>query len=444
MLWLTLMSPSHGLDIPHETYQLDNGLRVILLEDHSLPQVVVDTWYGVGSYDDPEGASGFAHLFEHLMFMGTARIPEKEFDQRMEIAGGWNNATTGESRTNYYDVGPAELVDLLLFMEADRMTGLDITQRKLDLQREVVRNERRQNYEDRPYGKIWLEMPEMLYPPEHPYHLEGIGSHEDLLAATLDTVNNFYADWYRPNNATLCVAGDFDPEHVKARIEEWYGPLKAGKEIVHQESTQPVAPMVRDKTITDNVSIPALLLMWHSPTYLTPDDATADILATILAGSPEARLTSKLVYERRSIQDISVFQMSRAHGSVFMVYVDALPESNLDEITAFVHKELEAISSGEQPITSEELTKAVNNWEVGFLWGLEDLLDRAETLQDYQFHLGRTDFIEEDLQRYRDVTAESIQTLIGSYLLEEKSARLIVAPEPKEQETTETEEELKQ
>ena len=311
MLWLGLLSTVNGMNIPHESYELENGLKVILLEDHTLPKVVVDTWYSVGSYDDPKGASGFAHLFEHLMFMGTAQIPEKEFDRKMEIAGGWNNATTGDDTTNYFDVGPSELVDLLLYMEADRMTGLDITQHKLDLQREVVRNERRQNYEDRPYGKIWLEMPEMLYPPEHPYHLEGIGSHEDLLAATLETVNNFYADWYRPNNATLCVAGDFDPEHVKARIEEWYGPLKAGKEVIHAPSTPPTAPIVKDKTITDQVPAPVFLLMWHSPVYFEQGDADADVLASILAGSPEARLTSKLVYEDRSVQEIDVFQFSR-------------------------------------------------------------------------------------------------------------------------------------
>ena len=203
---ILVLSTANAMDIPHEHFELENGLDVILIEDHRLPTVVVDTWYGVGSYDDPMGASGFAHLFEHLMFMGTERVPEGEFDGRMEIAGGWNNASTGDDRTNYYDVGPSEILDLLLYMEADRMTGLDITQEKLDLQREVVRNERRQNYEDAPYGGIWLALSEMMYPESHPYHWEGIGSHEHLLAATLAEATSFLASSTGAAGAAAAVA----------------------------------------------------------------------------------------------------------------------------------------------------------------------------------------------------------------------------------------------
>ena len=175
MIWLySLILEGTALEIPHEKYQLDNGLNIILIEDHSSPQIIVDTWYEVGSYDDPKGASGFAHLFEHLMFMGTPTIPNGNFDIRMETAGGWNNASTGDDRTNYYDVGPSEIADLLLFMEADRMVNLEITDDKLNSEREVVRQERRQNYEDAPYGKIWLEMPEMLYPESHPNQVSAL------------------------------------------------------------------------------------------------------------------------------------------------------------------------------------------------------------------------------------------------------------------------------
>ena len=231
LIWV-LSSLSWAVDIAHETYTLPNGLKVILIEEHDIPQVVVDVWYNVGSSDDPKGASGFAHLFEHLMFMGTHRIKQGEFDKQMERFGGWNNASTASDYTNYYSVGPSELIDLLSILEADRMVGLDITQEKLNLQREVVRNERRQNYEDQPYGSIWLNLSEMMYPPSHPYHLEGIGSHEDLQAATLQTVTQFYEEWYMPNNATLCVSGDFDPETIKKSIETYFGPLSSGTVIL--------------------------------------------------------------------------------------------------------------------------------------------------------------------------------------------------------------------
>ena len=432
MLWLyTLIWEGFALEIPHEKYQLDNGLNVVLIEDHSSPQVVVDTWYQVGSYDDPAGASGFAHLFEHLMFMGTTVIPEKEFDIRMEVAGGWNNASTADDRTNYYDVGPAELVDLLLFMEADRMSNLDITQEKLDLQREVVRNERRQNYEDAPYGKIWLEMPEMLYPETHNYHLEGIGSHEDLLAANLDTVTNFYRDWYTPSNATLCVAGDFDSTEVKALIQQYYGSIKTVAPQQHKDYQLPERPVVSEKTIYDNVPLPAMLLMWHSPAIYQSGDAEADILSSLLTGQANSILTKKLVYDQQLVQDVSVFQYSRGRGSVFIVYVDALEDSNLDEIADMIQKELDALASGESKIESKDLAAIVNNWEMDFLWGLESLLDRAETLQQYHHYQGRTDYITEDLARYKSVSAESIQSLIQSHFSLDKRARLIVLPEEK-------------
>jgi zinc protease len=430
MIWFsTILSIANAIEIQHEFYQLDNGLKVILIEDHSLPKIVVDTWYGVGSFDDPTGASGFAHLFEHLMFMGTERIPEKEFDQRMESGGGWNNASTGDDRTNYYDVGSSELVDLLLFMEADRMTGLDITQPKLDLQREVVRNERRQNYEDAPYGKVWLEVPEMLFPQNHPYYMEGIGSHEHLLAATLDTVNNFYSDWYVPNNATLCVAGDFDPTHVKNRIEEWYGPLKAKEKIEHQKVEIPQQPVVKEKTVTDNITLPALIMLWHSPVIFQEGDADADILSSVLSGQAKARLTAKLVYEEQTVQEVSVFQWSRMRGSVFVVYVDAKPEADLDKIKQIVQQELDAIASGEKPVTEQELKAIINNWEMGFLWGLEDVLERAETLQSYAYYIGKPGYLQEDLKRYQNVTPESIQRIVAQYFTGEKSATLRVLPE---------------
>ncbi|HNH46811.1 MAG TPA: pitrilysin family protein, partial [Myxococcota bacterium] len=224
---LSLLLCAQAQEIPFERYELPNGLQVILHEDHSLPQVVVDIWYQVGSKDEAKGRSGFAHLFEHLMFMGTNRLPGSGFDSTMEAYGGWNNAWTMEDATNYYDVGPANLLPLFLWLEADRMQDLAVamTQEKVDLQREVVRNERRQSYEDEPYGAAWLEVPRLLYPEGHPYAHTVIGSHEDLQAASLQDVKDFFTAWYVPNNASLVVAGDFNPAEVKPLIERSFGHL---------------------------------------------------------------------------------------------------------------------------------------------------------------------------------------------------------------------------
>ena len=215
------------LSIPYERYQLDNGLDVILHIDPTSPQVVVNTWYDVGAKDEVEGRTGFAHLFEHLMFMGTIRLPDDGFDVQMERHGGWNNAWTSEDATDYFDVGPSHLARLLIWMEADRMDGLSkaMSQEKLDKQREVVRNERRQSYEDSPYGVAWIALPETMYPAGHPYAHTVIGSHEDLEAATVEDVITFFDTWYVPSNAGLVVAGDIDADQTRAWIDQTFGTL---------------------------------------------------------------------------------------------------------------------------------------------------------------------------------------------------------------------------
>ncbi|MDP6933206.1 MAG: pitrilysin family protein, partial [Myxococcota bacterium] len=234
--------PARAIEIPHERYQLDNGMQVILHEDHSLPQVVVNLWYQVGSRDEEPGRSGFAHLFEHLMFMGTDRVPESQFDQTMEAHGGWNNAWTSEDATDYYDVGPANLLETLIWLEADRLDGLAkaMTQQKLDLQRDVVRNELRQSVEDSPYGEVWQVLPTTMFPSGHPYAHPVIGSHEDLEAATLEDVVSFFHTWYVPNNASLVIAGDFDPASARETVQRLFGHLEAGE--LPRRPTPPETP----------------------------------------------------------------------------------------------------------------------------------------------------------------------------------------------------------
>ena len=414
-----------AVEVPHERFSLTNGLDVILIEDHRLPQVVVDVWYGVGSFDDPADASGFAHLFEHLMFKGTELVPA--FDPLMEANGGANNATTGNDRTNYFSWGSSNILDLLLFLEADRMTGLQITQEKLDMEREVVRNELRQNYEDSPYGGVWLALPEMLFPAEHPYSLEGIGSHEDLMNASLEHVQNFYTSWYAPNNARLAVAGDFESEALKIRIEELFGSLQPAIVPSHTSVAEVREVQQKRQILEDQVPSPALVMAWHSPSYFATGDAELDVLANILAGHAAARLDARLVYGEGQALQTWVGQLSAMRGSTFLVWIQAEPGADLSAIEAVVVEEIAGIA-GENPATADELAIALNNQEMGFLTNLEGLLERAEALQSYAFYKGDGFGPAEDMERYQKVTAESLKAVIDEWLSPTNVAVIEVHP----------------
>jgi len=432
LLSLLLQAPASAApNIAYEQFELDNGLTVLLVEDHRLPKVVVDTWYHVGSYDDPMGASGFAHLFEHLMFKGTPNVAEGEFDRVMEAAGGSNNASTGDDITNYFDWGPSSILDLLLVMEADRMTGLDVTQDKLDREREVVHNERRQNWEDPPYADIWNEIPRMLFPEDHLYYRNGIGTQEELDAATLDTVTSFYDTWYVPNNATLVVAGDFDPAWTAARIRELFGPLQVGEVPDHRAYPTVTEPVVREKTITDDVQLPALVMAWHSPVLYEEGDADLDIYSDLLTGGDDARITRRLVIEEQSVQEIHAFQASAKRGSTYMVMAYLSPDADIDGVKAAIIEEMQAVI-GDAPPTDEEVTIAVRGYEMGFLRRLESITSRAETLQGYLYHTGNPDYLAKDLARYNAVTPDGIVSAVETWLDPEKAAVLIVLPEATE------------
>ncbi len=419
--------PAHALEIPHERYTLDNGLEVILIPDRSLPKVVVDVWYDVGSYDDPTGRSGFAHLFEHLMFKGTGRVGEGDFDTLMEQAGGWNNATTGDERTNYFDVAPSSALDLLLWLEADRMTALDITQDKLDVEREVVRNEKRQNYEDRPYGELWIALPGMLYPTDNPLHRPGIGSHGELMAATLDDVTGFYETWYGPDNAVLAVAGDFDPASLKPKIAQLFGGLPARGTPERTVAPMPDTPVQAERTLRDDVTLPLTLLAWHTPAAYQPGDAAYDVLAHILAGAEDSRLTRALQHEAQLAQAVDAAQWSGRWQSQFVIDATALPGQDPAAIEAIIDGELAALL-GERPPTDDEIARAVANLELSKIRRVETLLGRAEQLQRYQLYLGRTDYLDEDLARYGQVTVQDVQEAARA-LSPDRRARLRILPQ---------------
>lgn len=420
-------TPAQALEVPHETYTLDNGLEVVLIPDRRLPKVVVDVWYDVGSYDDPQGRSGFAHLFEHLMFKGTGRVKEGEFDSVMEQAGGWNNASTADERTNYFDVAPSSALDLLLWLEADRMTSLDITQKKLDVEREVVRNEKRQNYEDRPYGGMWIALPGALFPESNPMHRPGIGSHEELMAATLADVTGFYERYYVPGNATLAVAGDFDPDTLKPRIAELFGSLPVREVPERDLAPMPEKPAVAEVTLQDDVTLPMTMLVWHGPAAYQDGDAARDVLTHILAGAQDSRLTRRLVHEERLAQEVDASQWSGRWNSQFEVDAIVAPDGDLARVEAVIDEELAALA-GERPPTEEEIARAVANLELSLVHQAETLLGRAELLQRYRMYVGRYDYLDEDIQRYRDVSVDDVVAQ-AKLLSPDARTRLRIVPE---------------
>lgn len=416
-------------DISYERYELANGMTVILHEDHSLPVASVNLWYYVGSKDEQPRRSGFAHLFEHLMFMGTERVPGGDFDTIMEGGGGWNNATTSEDRTNYFEMGPSSLLPTLLWLEADRLEalGANMTQEKLDKQREVVRNERRQSYENRPYGQADLRVQEMMYPQGHPYHIPVIGTHEDLQAATVEEVKNFFATYYVPANTSLVVAGDFDSAKIKPLIDKLFGTLPRGSEPVHRSADPVTLDKVVRTTMSDQVQFAKIRMVYHSPAYFKAGDAEMDLTAAILATGISSRLYQKLIYENELATDVSAFQSSMYLGSLFYIDVTAKPGVSLDEIELVVDQVIAKLTA-DGP-TAEELERHKALTEYAAVNRLQSIMTRADMLNRYQFYFGEPNSFKRDLDRYRNATIESVRRQAVATLTPDARLILRVLPE---------------
>lgn len=407
-LWLGAESRAEAALVSYTRYALPNGLVVILHEDHALPIVAVNIAYRVGSRFEQQGRTGFAHLFEHLMFMGTQRAPTKMFDAWMEGEGGWNNAWTSEDRTDYFDVGPSHSLPLLLWLEADRLSSLadEMNLEKLDAQREVVRNERRQTSENTPYGKVELRLPELLYPPEHPYHHPVIGSHEDLQAAAVDDVKSFFHRWYAPNNASLVVAGDFKPEDVKARVASLFGSIPRVDVAAAPPASLPKLAGIVRETIPDDVKLPKVIMAWHSAAHFAAGDAELDLAAAVLEDGKASRLYKALVYDKSLAQDVAAAQHSQDLSSYFTVEAIARPGVSLDKLEAAMTEQVARIAS--EPVSDAELSRAENQYETSFVSRLQSVQQRAAMLNLYQMAVGDPGFAEKDLDRYRKASKDSI------------------------------------
>ena len=320
-------APASRISVPYEMFRLPNGLTVIVHEDHSAPILSVNCWYHVGSGRETPGRTGFAHLFEHLMFEGSKNVPEGAFDRWLEAVGGDNNGSTQVDRTNYYENVPSNALEVPLFLESDRMGFLldSLTPKTVDGQRDVVKNERRQGVENQPYGKVEDVLPPALFPKDHPYSWPVIGSMADLTAASQEDVRDFFRKWYGPANASLVIAGDVDAKEARRLAEKWFA------DVPKSEPVEPLVPrpvVLREEkriTLEDKVQLPRLYAAWVTPPAFAPGDAALDALGALLSTGKNSRLYKRLVYELQVAQDVTAFQDSNALASTFQVIVPALP-----------------------------------------------------------------------------------------------------------------------
>ncbi len=394
---------------------LPNGLTLIIHEDHSVPIVTTNVWFHVGSGDEKPGRTGFAHLFEHLMFMGSQNAPYPQFDRLLEAAGANNNGSTTEDRTNYYEEGPSSALPLMLWLEADRMGWLLPTMDapKVDIQRDVVKNERRQSYENQPYGMVYDYLPRLEYPAGHPYSWPVIGSMADLSAASLEDVKDFFRRYYAPNNATLVVAGDVKPDDVRAMVRKYFSDIPRGPAI---ERPTPAPFIVKDTAIVleDRVQLPRLYLDWHTVKGWHPDDAALEIASYVLTGSRTSRLTQALVYAGELATNVQAYQDGKRLDGDFALVATARPGKGLDTLRVVIDAELARLAA-EGP-TARELDEAKNATEASFLRSIQQVSGKADRLNAYYYQTGNPDSFQADLDRYKAASAADVQRVVRQYL----------------------------
>lgn len=451
LLCVSVVSPLAGqnkpkaspdsIKIPFTTYQLPNGLTVIFSVDRATPTVAVDVWYHVGSKNEVPGRTGFAHLFEHVMFTGSAHVPYGLHDKLTEGVGGSNNGSTTNDRTNYFEIVPANYLESALWMEADRMgfllDKLDIA--KLNAQRDVVKNERRQSYDNQPYGRVGEIYAAAIYPKGHPYSWPVIGSMTDLGAASENDVKDFFRLYYAPNNATLAVVGDFDPVQAKQWIAKYFNDLPQGKQV--QRPAVPLIKLDSGKRLVyeDRVTLPRLYLNWPTVGSKHEDDHVLDVVAAILSGPRTARLTKALVYDSQSAANVFAFQNPREDVGEFQVVVVPRPGHTLTELEAAVDAVIQKFLL-EGP-TAEEMQKATSGSELSFLRGLESNLGKAEQLLNGSVFHGDAGYFRTDYQKRLSVTAADVKRVANLYLSRGRVVLSVVPQGKKDQASKPTESE---
>jgi zinc protease len=435
VLTLRAQSPAAGIPkIDIQKFTLANGLEVILSENHRLPMVAVDLWYHVGPVNEAANRTGFAHLFEHMMFQGSKHVPGDSHLRLLEGAGASDlNGTTDFDRTNYFETVPADQLELALWLESDRMGYLidQIDQANLSNQQDVVRNERRQSYENRPYGMVEETRMHMLFAAEHPYYGNVIGSHADIQAARLEDVRQFFKTYYRPNNATIAIVGDIDKAATRRMVEKYFGSLTRGVAIPQVNVATPPLTAEKRAVVTDRIELPRVYMTWLTPGFFKPGDADADIAGAVLGGGTSSRLYKKLVYEKQIAQSVRAGQNSLKLTSMFDIQATVRAGHTPEEIEAAINEELVRFRN-EGP-TAAEVERARNIRETETIRGLQSLGGFggvADLLNQYNHYLGTSDYLAQDLTRHREVTPGSVQRFAQQWLKD--SARVVVYAVPGE------------
>ena len=417
------------MNIPFTTHALGNGLEVLLHEDHSCPIVAVNLWYHVGSKNERLGHTGFAHLFEHLMFEGSQHY-DRGYFHPLQAAGASLNGSTNADRTNYWEVVPANALELALWMESDRMGYLlpALTEAKFSNQRDVVLNERRQNYENRPYGLSSMAMLAALFPPDHPYHWTTIGEIEDLNRATLDEAQAFSRRYYHPANASLAIAGDIETGTALALVDGYFGELESGprgEPVVAHVALQADVKLV----LEDRVELPRLQMAWLTPAMFAPLDAELDLAADVLANGKTSRLYRRLVFDERIATDVSAAQNSREIGGFLQITATAAPGHALDEVERAILQEVERL--GADGPSADEMERGRVQAEAQFVFRLQTVGGfggKSDQLNAYNVFLKDPGYFDRDLARYQAATLQSLQGSIATYLLQAPRVTLSVVP----------------
>lgn len=431
-----LPRPARGADpdaakitLPVRETVLANGLRVVLHEDHATPIVAVDVWYHVGSKDEAPGRHGFAHLFEHVMFQGSKHVPEDTYFRDLERVGASNiNGSTTADRTNYFETVPSNCLELALWLESDRMGFLleHADAQTFSVQREVVKNERRQNYENAPYGLVPQFVAEALYPPSHPYHHLTIGSPTDLDVATLDEVRQFFRAWYVPNNASIVIAGDIDPDATLKLVEQYFGPIPRG--VVPDRPPPPKVELAGETRVAveAGVELGRVVVAWPTPAYFSPGDGDLDLVARVLSSGGTSRLYERLVYDAQIAQAVSARQVSQQLGSRFEISATAKPGHTPEELLAAIDEELDRLRDA--GITDVELSRARTGVLAPAAFDLEQVGRRADRINSYAHYAGDADFLPKDIARYEAATTTNVRDAARTWLPADRRVVVIVRP----------------
>ena len=410
-------------------HTLDNGLDVLLHQDRGCPIVAVNLWYHVGSKNEQPGHTGFAHLFEHLMFEGSQHY-DRGYFQPLQGAGATLNGSTNADRTNYWEVVPANALELALWMESDRMGYLlpALTDAKFSNQRDVVLNERRQNYENRPYGLAPMALLAALYPPDHPYHWTTIGEIADLNAVRLDEVQAFFRRYYHPANASIALAGDIDLDDALGLVRTYFEDIDAGDRVAPVVAAAALSGDIRI-FFEDRVELPRLYVAWLTPAMFADGDADLDLGTDLLANGKTSRLYRRLVFEERIATDVSAAQNSREIAGYAQITATAAPGHTLGEIEQVILEEVTRLAAGGP--SDDEIERGRVQAEAQFMYRLQTVGGfggKSDQLNAYNVFLGDPEYFERDLARYHNVTSQSLQETVAHYLDPAHRVTLSIVP----------------